>query len=458
MTEEILPSSFRDPSGFVFHADGVLYRQVNRDYQQNFELLNSSGLYKALVDEGLMIPHEDLGAKKVTTSDGITVLKPEPVPFISYPYEWSFSQLKDAALTTLQIQKRALEHGMSLRDSSAFNIQFHEGKPILIDTLSFEARPEGKPWVAYRQFCQHFLAPLALMSHVDIRLGQLSRLFIDGVPLDLASSLLPRSTRYRPALGLHVHAHAKSQKKHLGEAIPQEGPKRAFSDRAMQGVMESLTSAIRKQTFSHKGSTWSDYYSDAGSYTDSSLDHKRELVDQFLAESSPSVVWDLGANTGMYSRIASARGARTISFEFDPVCVEENYLQVVRDKETKVLPLVLDLTNPSGGVGWDNTERSSLTERGPADVVMALALVHHLAIGNNVPLPLVASYFRKLCGSLIVEFVPKSDPKTQLLLSSREDIFPNYTREGFEAAFKTEFKIERAEDIKGSERVLYLMR
>jgi len=458
MSESVLPSSFRDPSGFVFTRSGELLRQVNRSFEEHFTHFISSGLYDALVADGLLVPHEDLGSKAVVTSDGLTVIKPERIPFISHPYEWCFGALKDAALATLRIQKRALEHGMSLRDSSAYNIQFRDGKPVLIDTLSFEVRREGQPWVAYRQFCQHFLAPLALMSHVDVRLGAMSRLYIDGIPLDLASAMLPKKTKRRPALGLHIHAHARSQRKHQGEAIDTSAPKRPFSERAMQGLLESLSGAVRRQTWEPRGSTWVGYYDEAGSYSDASLEHKRLLVDRFLAELSPSVVWDLGANTGMFSRVAAARGALTISWEYDPACVEANYQQMRSADEKNLLPLVLDLTNPSPAIGWDNTERESFAERGPADVAMALALVHHLAIGNNVPLPRVAESFRRLCRSLIVEFVPKSDPKTQLLLASREDIFPTYTREGFEKAFSEVFSIEQAEEVKGSDRVLYLMR
>jgi hypothetical protein len=458
MTEEILPSSFRDPSGFVFRRDGALLRQINPPYKENYTALMSSGLYQSLVDEGLLVPHEDLGPGSAQSDDAVTVIRPEQIPFISYPYEWCFGQLKDAALATLRIQKIALEHGMSLRDSSAYNIQFRDGRPVLIDTLSFETRREGEPWVAYRQFCQHFLAPLALMSHVDVRLGSLSRQYIDGVPLDLASTMLPRRTKLRPALGLHIHAHARSQKKHQGEAIDASAPKRAFTARAMEGLIESLSGAVRRQTWEPKGSTWIGYYADAGSYSDASLKHKRELVERFLDQADPKVVWDLGANTGVFSRLAAARGALTVSFEFDPACVEASYQQTLAAGEKNILPLIMDLNSPSPAIGWENRERLAFAERGPADTAMALALIHHLAIGNNVPLSRIASFFRALCRSLIVEFVPKSDPKAQLLLASREDIFPSYTREAFEDSFSKVFRIERTEEIKDSDRVLYLMR
>src|SRR6185503_16964008 len=194
-----LSASFRDPSGFLFSRGGVLYRQVNRKYEQEYARLMESGLYEKLVKAGLLIPHLEVdeapAESEVTRAFAYKIIQPERAPFISYPYEWSFGQLKDAALATLSIQRRALKVGMSLKDASAYNIQFVRGKPTLIDTLSFEIYKEGQPWVAYRQSCQHFLAPLALMALKDVRLNQLLRVYIDGVPLDLASGLLPAKTR-----------------------------------------------------------------------------------------------------------------------------------------------------------------------------------------------------------------------------------------------------------------------
>jgi hypothetical protein len=206
------PGSFRDPAGFLFYLKKKLYRQVNQSYKEDYDLLIDSGLYQKLVEQEALIPHQEVDILFPQPLNGYKVIQPEFIPFISYPYEWSFSQLKDAALTTLKIQKIAFQHGMSLKDSSAFNIQFHMGKPLFIDTLSFEKYKEGEPWVAYRQFCQHFLAPLTLMSRRDIRLGQLLRIYIDGIPLDLAASLLPFSTRLNMSVYMHIVFHGKIQK------------------------------------------------------------------------------------------------------------------------------------------------------------------------------------------------------------------------------------------------------
>ena len=211
---ERISSSFRDPSGFVFRRDGELLRQINRSYRPHYECLFNSGLYQAAVESQSLIPHEEICGPLTDAENGWKIIRPRPVGFVSYPYEWCFSQLKEAALLTLGIQKLALKHGMSLKDASAYNVQFDRGRPIFIDTLSFERYQEGNPWVAYRQACQHFLAPLALMSMRDVRLNQLLIANLDGVPLDLASKLLPARSRVRPSLLFHLHLHARMLARH----------------------------------------------------------------------------------------------------------------------------------------------------------------------------------------------------------------------------------------------------
>ena len=449
-----IPGSFRDPSGLLFSREGLIYRQINKTYEENFDLLIHSGLYETLVNEKLLIPHQEVDIGYAITEGAYKIIKPELIPFISYPYEWCFSQLKDAALVTLKIQKKSLDFGMSLKDCSAYNIQFRKGKPVLIDTLSFEKYKEGKPWVAYRQFCQHFLAPLALMSYKDIRLNQLFRVYIDGIPLDLASSFLPFRTRFRFSLLSHIHLHTKSQKHFADKTVNTSGHK--MSQKAFLGLIESLESAVKKLKWRPKGTEWTDYYEDTN-YSPDAFNQKKQLVAEFLDKINPKIVWDLGANVGIFSRIASAKGIQTISFDIDPAAVEKNYLECVAKGETNILPLLFDLTNPSPGIGWENQERISILERGYADTAFALALIHHLAISNNLPLHKIANFFEKICNSLIIEFVPKSDTQVQRLLKTREDIFPDYTQQTFENTFKRFFTIENSVKIKGSERTLYLM-
>lgn len=450
------PASFRDPSGFLYHREGELLRQVNASFQANYDQLIQSGFYGVLSTEELLIPHQEVDLELAATEDAYKVLRPQKIPFISYPYEWCFSQLKDAALITLRIQRLAINEGMSLKDASAFNLQFLNGKPILIDSLSFESYAEGKPWIAYRQFCRHFLAPLALMALRDVRLSQLLRAHIDGLPLDLASSLLPRRSWLNLGLVVHLHLHAATIRRLAGMRVDLERRSRGMTRNAMLGLIDSLERLVKKLRWDPQGTQWADY-EDMDHYPAEAKQRKEALVKEYLDIAEPKMVWDLGANVGRYSRVASSAGAYTVSIDSDSGAVEQNYLQMAAEGEKSLLPLLADLTNPSPSLGWHSSERDSLLARGPADAVLALALIHHLAISNNVPLDHLAEFFAQAGHWLVIEFVPKSDPQVRLLMAAREDIFTNYTQVGFEIAFEECFHIHRAEDLPGTERRLYLM-
>lgn len=452
-----LASSFRDPSGYLFLKNGTLYRQINQPYKDHFNKLHDSGLYDLLLKKGWITPYEEAEIDFHDSELAYKVIQPEKLPFISYPFEWSFSQLKDAALLTLKIQKAALKHGMSLKDSSAYNIQFHtsSGKPILIDTLSFEIYQQGQPWVAYRQFCQHFLGPLALMAHTDIRLNQLARIYIDGPPLSLISKLLPAKTRMNFSLLSHIHLHARAQDRYADSSGSQSST--TMSQTNLLALIDNLERTTQKLVWQPGGTEWGGYYQDTN-YSDEAQSSKANLVKEFINRLSPDYVWDLGANTGLFSRIAQQAGALTIAFDIDPAAVELNYLETKSNKENQLLPLLLDLTNPSPSLGWDNHERESLFDRPKPDLIMALALIHHLAISNNVPLAMIASMFSKLAPWLLIEFVPKEDSQVQRLLSTREDIFDSYNQAGFELAFQSYYELIDVKPIKSSARHLYLFK
>jgi ribosomal protein L11 methylase PrmA len=452
-----LGASFRDPSGFLFQRAGKLYRQINQAYAADYDRLMSSGLYEKLVKAGLLVAHEESTVSPEQPPIAYKVIEPRRLSFISYPYEWSFSMLQDAALATLSIHRRALKAGMALKDASAYNIQLLDGKPALIDTLSFESYRDGEPWVAYRQFCQHFLAPLALMAYTDVRLSQLLRVYIDGIPLDLASRLLPGRTRLNPGLLAHIHLHAGAQRRYADEAPKSARPASArISREAMLALVENLQSTVRKLQWKAGGTEWGDYY-EMTNYSGAAFEHKKELIASWVARVKPASVWDLGANDGTFSRLASSRQIPTVAFDIDPTAVEKNYRKVKADQEPHLLPLVLDLTNPSPALGWHNRERESIFTRGPADMVFALALIHHLAISNNVPLRQLAEFFHQSGKWLVIEYIPKSDSQVQKLLQTRLDIFPGYSEAGFEQAFEQFFAIREKTYVRESERCLYLM-
>jgi len=455
MADGAVGASFRDPSGFVYESGGTIYRQVNRVYADEYDLLLSSGLYAELTQQRLLLPHEEVDEPVANPDEVYRTLRPEPLDFVSYPYEWSFSQLKDAALTTLRVQQIALRHEMVLKDASAYNVQFQAGRPVFIDTLSFGRYEEGTPWVGYGQFCRHFLAPLALVSHCDARLLELFRVHMDGIPLDLARKLLPARAWLNIHLFLHIRVHARYQRRYAGDT-DTASKIRPVGKTALSNLMTALESATKKLTWKATGTEWAEYY-DGDSYEAGATAHKRAVVSEYLDEIRPKEVWDLGANTGVFSRIAAARGIRTLAFDIDPACVDRNYRQVRDEGDTHLLPLLLDLRNPSPALGWATEERASILDRNSADAVMALALIHHLAIANNVPLDRIAAFLGRLAADLIIEFVPKSDPKVAILLATREDIFPSYTEAGFERAFRSVFDIERKVQIERSERTLYRM-
>ncbi|RYG68437.1 SAM-dependent methyltransferase, partial [bacterium] len=374
-----------------------MLRQVNPSFATHLDLLKSSGI----LDSGLTLPVEWLGPEAGATPEAIETMRPEPLEFVSHPYEWSFGMLKDAALLTLDLALAARERNLVLKDASAYNVQFQGGAPVHIDSLSFETIVPGEPWVAYGQFCRHFLAPLALMARVDPDLLGLLRIHLDGIPLPLAASLLPGTSKFNAGLAVHLHAHARASGARA-EADPGSGPKRAatLSETGHRALLDSLRKTVEGLTWTPEGTTWADYTGD-NNYEGESYAAKKSLVGEMLdvvkADATGiGVCWDLGANTGDFSRLAAERGFRTLSLDLDPGAVERNYRAVRERGETRLLPLLQDFSNPSPDLGWAQSERQGLLARADADAILALALIHHLRIGGLVPLTRVAELFADL--------------------------------------------------------------
>ena len=254
----------------------------------------------------------------------------------------------------------------------------------------------------------------------------------------------------------HIHLHSRAQSKYADKAIERPEQGQGISKQSMVGLIDSLANTVKKLTWNPAGTEWGNYYN-ITNYTDSGFEHKKTLLIEWVQKVEPNSVWDLGANNGEFTRIASQEGIQSVAFDIDPAAVEQNYRQVKSTKEEHILPLVLDLTNPSPTLGWHNRERDSLLDRSPADMVFALALIHHLAISNNVPLDRLADFFYDVGKWLIIEFVPKADSQVQKLLKSRLDIFDLYTLDHFEKIFSNRFKIHEKVNLVESERFLYLM-
>ncbi|MCJ2376887.1 class I SAM-dependent methyltransferase [Vibrio sp. ZSDZ34] len=455
-------ASFRDSSGFVFTHDGNLYRQVNEVFKDEFDAYINSGLHQALLDKGYVVDHKEVELMGNDTHEAYKILKPNYIPYLTYPYEWTFSQLKDAALLTLNIQLLALEYGFTLKDASAYNVQFFEGKPIFIDTLSFIRYTSGA-WTAYRQFCQHFLVPLSLKKWRDYRLGRMAQLYIDGIPLDLASKLLPVRSWFNISTLSHIHLHAKMQA-HYGNSTKErvvraKKIKSNLTKTKLLALVNNLKHSVEGIDWLPRNSEWGNYYENTN-YNSLAMDGKLDIVEKFLCSISKDIplLADIGANAGNFSRLAAKYAKQVVSFDIDEVAVEHNYLAAKANKEISILPVVLDLFNPSPAIGYENKERISFSQRGNFQVIIALALIHHLAIVNNTPLNKIVDMFHSLVTEiLIIEFVPKIDSQVKVLLETREDVFPDYHEDGFEEALQGKFTVVKKELVPDSCRTIYIL-
>lgn len=446
------PSSYRDPSGFLFFHEGALYRQINKTFAEAFEQFQQCGLSQQLVSKGLLTPYEIINQNLSGRDDWYQTIKPEFIPFISYPYEWCFDMLKDAALTTLELAVEAMPYKMMLKDASAYNLQWHGGRMQFIDTLSFEPYNEKQPWIAYRQFCEQFLTPLALMHYLKMPLQPLQLSYPDGIPLSLTKKLLPVKSKLNLYIYLHLHLQANLSKKNVNTDIKEP----AFSKKKMLQLLKSLQQTAGSFSLNKPSGVWSAYYEEASQRQDY-LSQKKELVARWISKMNVQTAFDAGANEGGFSFLLAEKGIRTISADFDHYSINNLYKELKTKGIKDIHPVVADLSNPSPAMGVNNQERASLLERVNCDLVLALALIHHLAIGKNIDFEKIAGLFSSLGKNLIIEFVPKTDEKIKLMLQHKPDIYNWYTKDAFLAAFGLRYKIIEEKEIGISGRTLYLM-
>lgn len=446
---QLHPASYKDKDSQILVINNKIYREIKKSYENNYKMLMKSGLYEELTQKGHLIKHYETTKSETNKR----LIKPEEI-FISYPYEWCFSQLKDAALLTLEIQKTALKYNMSLKDANCYNVQFHNGKPIFIDTASFEKYEEGTIWQAYKQFCMNFIAPLALMAYKNSCLVCLLKTYINGIDLNLASSLLPLKSIFNINILLHIHQHAKIQKKYENN---NKKINIQYSKLQMVILIDNLIKTIKSIKMKPKYSCWKDYYKKTN-YTDNSFHQKISIINEYKAELQPHSLVDIGANNGFFSRLFKNICKQIICIDSDYNAIEKNYNETKNAKENNIYPLVIDFTNPTPNLGWNNEERFSFYDRiKNIDMVMALAIIHHLAISNNIPLYNIAKTFSKTGKYLIIEFIEKEDSQIQKLLKNRQDIFDDYTKENFEKTFSEFYEIKRKNPIPDTFRTLYLM-
>ena len=444
------PSSFRDPSGFVFEADGKLYRQINTIYAQDYELLMRSGLYNLLKEKQWLIPHAEVEPGISPSKESYKTILPQFIPFLSYPYEWCFEQLQDAALLTLDILKASVEQDIVLKDATPYNIQFLNTRPVLIDTLSFEKYNESKPWIAYRQFCEMFLFPLIVSHYSGIEVNRLFVAYPEGIPAPVTAHLLPNKAKFNLGNWLYVF---------LPASIKGSGKqnKVTFSKPKLMRIVEDLQGRIAATTPSRKKpSAWKNYYEET-ILSDEYLAEKQVIIKGMIEQSRATSAIDMGCNRGVFSRLLSKDINHVVAIDSDHDSISSLY-RSAKQEGIQLLPLCVDLTNPIGEGGFGNKERKSFTCRLKFELVLALALMHHLCIGKNIPFRMLAEYFASICKTLIIEFVPKSDEKVQQLLQNREDIFDDYSEQEFENSFELHFQIETRTKILNSQRIVYLMK
>ena len=444
-------ASFRDPSGYVFEKAGEVYRAINASYLDVFDHLHTCGLYDKLVQAKLLVSHTI-----VSKNEQQIIIKPQRVHFISYPCEWSFSMLKAAALLHLQINMLALEHNMLLKDASAYNVQFIGSKAVFIDTLSFAHYLEDKPWYAFGQFCRHFIAPLLLMKYKAPDVNKWLTSAIDGMQLDFVARLLPWHTCLSPFIQSTIHRHAVEIDKHKNKTKNAK-----LSKKLLLNLFAYLLTSLENIKLPAWRTTWQDYYSNTN-YPPASFTEKKQIVTQWLKEIKANRIWDIGGNNGFFSRDSVTQEGYVITSDNDPLAVEQAYQH--NKKTNNILPLLLDITNPTPAYGFANTERMSFLQRirtANIDCSLALALLHHLCISHNCRFNMLAQLFATTARYLIIEFVDRQDSRAAQLLAHMRDnrfAFDFYCEENFVAEFEKFFEIMRKHKLNGMHRILYLMR
>ena len=449
------PASFKDPSGFIFYLHGQYYRHVNKEYGADYELLMYGGLYEKLVARNYLIAHTELEENLSGAADWYKTLRPEQLPFITYPYEWCFDQLKDAALTCLSILRISIDYGLILKDASPFNFQFHHGRPVLVDTLSFEKYDPVKPWIAYRQFCESFLFPLLINHYLRLDGQKFLSIYQDGIPVNMAAQMLPTRSRFKLSVWLHVYLQNKISQRHQSNG----GGTIVFSKEKLIRLIDHLQLTISMLKFNNsRNSNWNNYYGEKILGADY-LHSKEKIFREFVFGLEYETALDLGANEGFFSGILAENNSLVIAADNDVQCLNKLYLRNKIAPDKNIIPVLIDLANPSSASGYRNSERRSFTERSSSDLVSALALIHHLVLTKNIPIP----DFAMLCADLtkkilIIEFVPLSDPKSRQLIEWKEKYHSPYNSTAFEESFLRFFEIDKKEFIPGTERILYRMK
>ena len=461
------PGSFRDRDSRVVLSGDTVLRAVSPEGAGDWEALSSSGLLEELVERG-----DAVGTREVDRSvlDGDSELLPtgvqlvlehDRVPFVSYPYEWTFSMLQDAALLQLDITLEAIDRGLMLKDATPYNVQFNGSKPVFIDIGSFEELPEGEPWVGYRQFCMLFLYPLMFQAHRDLPFHPWLRGSIDGIPPVDAIKVFSLRDRLKPGVFLHTSLHARLDRraKRSGPGSAEENAKkREVKPQALRAHVASMKKLVSKLRWKAGETAWSGYRED-NTYSDDDDRRKQEFVGSVVEAERPGLTWDIGCNDGAYSRIADRASDRVLALDFDHATVEALYRSLREEGNTTILPLVANLADPSPGLGWRGLERRPLEDRGRPDLLLALALIHHVSITANIPIADFLDWTAELGSTLVIEFPKRDDPMVEALLANKQEgANPDYRLDNFERELERRYVVERREELPSGHRVMFVAR
>jgi hypothetical protein len=387
------------------------------------------------------------------------LLEHERVPFVSYPYEWSFSMLRDAALLQLRLLRLALDEGLTMKDASPYNVQWRGAQPVFIDVGSFE-RWRGEPWAGYRQFCALYLYPLLLQAYKNVRFQPWLRGSLEGIEPAEARALMSARDLLRRGVLTHVVLHTRLERRHAERpaGVRAELREAGFKRELVAANVRRLEKLVRRLDWNPRASGWAAYAATT-SYAHEDAARKEAFVREALVDRDPGLVWDLGSNDGRFARLAAEHGAYALALDGDAVVLDRLYRELSNNGGTRVQPLVVDLADPSPARGWRGVERTRLEERGRPNLVLCLALLHHLAIARNVPLDELLAWLRDLGATLVVEFVDPADPQAQRLLAAkRPGTHGDYTREVFERLLRDAFEVERSETLASGTRTIYLAR
>ena len=452
------PGSYRDAAGTVYRLGDAIYRTVSEDAAPDFDLLRDSGLLAELSGDGRLVAAEpaDRAAVGDLAAQARYVLQHPRLPFISYPYEWTFGALQAAALHHLEVHLAALDRGLTLSDATAYNIQFVGARPTFIDTLSFRRYQEGEFWDGYRQFCEQFLNPLLLRALCGVTHNDWYRGSFEGISASDLKRLLPLRHRLSWKVLLHVVLHAKFGDAGFGgqDVKAAAGQARRLPLASFRNMLEGLRKWIAKlEPADRQASFWHDYEG-ARTYSDDETEAKKAFVQRFAEATKPGLLWDIGCNAGEFSFAALEAGAGyVVGWDMDQSALDIGFRRA-RERDARFTPLFGDATNPAPAQGWAQRERGGWRERTPVDALLGLALIHHIAIGRNVPLAKAVDWLTRLAPSGVIEFVDKDDPQVQRMLSLRRDIFPDYNLSSFLAALRCHARIVEQKTLHPTGRTL----